>query len=72
MELNLLYYLVMNWQTFLGTILDPVADKMLLSGTIFIFWINELSKWLDKPKASEIPDGKGIWQDIFSKIYKRF
>ena len=32
----------MNWQTYLGTILDPVADKMLLSGTIFIFWINSL------------------------------
>ena len=37
-----------------------------------IFWINELSKWLDKPRASEIPDGKGIWQDIFSKIYKNY
>ena len=32
----------MNWQTNLGTILDPVADKLLLSGTIFIFWLNEL------------------------------
>ena len=32
----------MNWQTKLGTILDPVADKLLLSGTIFIFWLNEL------------------------------
>ena len=31
----------MNWQTYLGTILDPVADKLLLSGTIFILWINE-------------------------------
>ena len=37
-----------------------------------IFWINELSKWLDKPKSTEIPDGKGIWQDIFSKIYKNY
>ncbi len=37
-----------------------------------IFWINELSKWLDKPNATEIPDGKGIWQDIFSKIYKNY
>ena len=37
-----------------------------------IFWLNELSKWLDKPRASEIPDGKGIWQDIFSKIYKNY
>ena len=31
----------MNWQTYLGTILDPVADKLLLSGTIFILWFNE-------------------------------
>ena len=30
----------MNWQTYLGTILDPVADKLLLSGTIFFLWIN--------------------------------
>ena len=31
----------MNWQTQLGKILDPVADKLLLSGTIFILWLNE-------------------------------
>jgi len=30
----------MSWQTKLGQILDPVADKFLLSGTIFIFWLN--------------------------------
>ena len=32
----------MSWQTDLGVILDPVADKVLLSGTIFIFWLNAL------------------------------
>ena len=31
----------MDWQTALGTMLDPVADKLLLSGTIFILWINQ-------------------------------
>ena len=31
----------MHWQTYLGTILDPVADKLLLSGTIFILWLND-------------------------------
>ena len=31
----------MNWQTDLGTILDPIADKFLLSGTIFILWLNQ-------------------------------
>ena len=30
----------MNWQTYLGTILDPVADKILLSGTILFLWFN--------------------------------
>ena len=29
----------MDWQTQLGKILDPVADKLLLSGTIFILWL---------------------------------
>jgi len=31
----------MNWQTSLGKMLDPVADKLLLSGTIFILWVNQ-------------------------------
>ena len=31
----------MNWQTSLGKMLDPVADKLLLSGTIFILWLNQ-------------------------------
>ena len=31
----------MNWQTNLGVILDPIADKFLLSGTVFILWLNQ-------------------------------
>lgn len=31
---------VMSWQTDLGKILDPVADKVLLIGTILVLWIN--------------------------------
>ena len=30
----------MKWQTYLGTLLDPIADKLLLSGTLFILWLN--------------------------------
>ena len=32
----------LNWQSELGKILDPVADKLLLSGTIFVFWLSDL------------------------------
>ena len=31
---------VMNWRTDLGKILDPIADKILLIGTVFILWMN--------------------------------
>lgn len=31
---------VMDWQTDLGKILDPIADKILLIGTILILWMN--------------------------------
>ena len=31
---------VMDWQTDLGIILDPIADKILLIGTILILWLN--------------------------------
>ena len=30
----------MEWFTELGKILDPVADKMLVIGTIFVLWTN--------------------------------
>ncbi len=31
---------VMDWQTELGKILDPIADKVLLIGTVLILWMN--------------------------------
>ncbi len=31
---------VMDWQTDLGKILDPIADKVLLIGTILTLWLN--------------------------------
>ena len=54
-EISIIYFIVasitdgldgfiarkMNWQTELGTLLDPVADKILLSGSIFILWLNQ-------------------------------
>ena len=31
-----------NWQTELGKILDPIADKFLLIGMVLIFWIEQI------------------------------
>ena len=40
---------VMNWQTELGKILDPVADKVLLIGTLLILWMNSERLWMVFP-----------------------
>lgn len=32
----------LNWRSELGKILDPVADKLLLSGAIFVLWLSDL------------------------------
>jgi len=32
----------LNWKSKLGKILDPVADKLLLSGAIFVLWLSDL------------------------------
>lgn len=31
-----------NWQTELGKILDPIADKVLLIGMVLIFWLEQI------------------------------
>ena len=31
-----------NWQTELGKILDPIADKFLLIGMVLIFWLEQI------------------------------
>ncbi len=34
-----------------------------------IFWINKLFTWYQKPSLSTIPQGNGIWEDVFATIY---
>jgi two-component system phosphate regulon sensor histidine kinase PhoR len=34
-----------------------------------IFWINKLFTWYQKPSLSTIPQGKGVWEDVFATIY---
>lgn len=34
-----------------------------------LFWINKLVTWYNKPSLSTIPQGNGIWEDVFATIY---
>ena len=34
-----------------------------------LFWVHKLVTWYKKPALSTIPQGSGIWEDIFGAIY---
>jgi two-component system, OmpR family, phosphate regulon sensor histidine kinase PhoR len=33
-------------------------------------WLHKLQRWLKKPASSTLPEGSGIWEDIFSDLYQ--
>ena len=34
-----------------------------------LYWLHKLSLWLKNPNIKEIPNGSGIWEDIFAALY---
>ena len=34
------------------------------------YWLYQLDLWLDNPSIKNLPNGSGIWNKIFSKIYR--
>jgi two-component system, OmpR family, phosphate regulon sensor histidine kinase PhoR len=37
-----------------------------------VYWIYRLNKWLKSPNLSTIPNGSGVWEDIFSILYREY
>lgn len=37
-----------------------------------VYWIHRLNKWLKNPNLSTIPNGSGIWEEIFSTLYREY
>ena len=34
-----------------------------------LFWVSKLVNWYKKPALSTIPQGSGVWEDVFAAIY---
>lgn len=34
-----------------------------------LYWVHQLSLWLKKPEIKTIPNGNGVWEDIFAELY---
>ena len=35
-----------------------------------IYWIHQLNSWLKTPDLSEVPEGSGLWEDVYSSLLK--
>jgi two-component system phosphate regulon sensor histidine kinase PhoR len=33
-----------------------------------LFWLNQLHNWLKKPELKTIPEGSGMWEDVFTAL----
>ena len=69
-------------EIFLYFILSSIFDQkfaiifllvtLILFIFIHIFWIYKLSNWVESPSLKNLPNGTGIWQNIFAKIYRAY
>ena len=51
-----------------------IAELVCFGGVLIylaghIYWIHRLYQWALKPGLNFIPNGKGIWEDIFANLY---
>ena len=51
------------------TALITFTAGVLLYLANHLFWLHKLVTWYKKPALSTIPQGSGIWEDVFAAIY---
>jgi two-component system phosphate regulon sensor histidine kinase PhoR len=37
---------------------------------VHLFYASELAGWLEQPRLDDIPNGVGIWSDVFARLYR--
>ncbi|EUJ11379.1 phosphate regulon sensor kinase PhoR [Methylophilaceae bacterium 11] len=62
----LLIWLVYDTKTAL--IIFSVGILIYLAG--HLYWLHKLYTWLLKPVLNHIPNGTGIWEDVFAMLYQ--
>lgn len=52
------------------TALIVFSSALLLYLISHIFWLNKLLCWFKKPVLKDIPEGSGLWEDVFNALLK--
>lgn len=56
--------------TSLTTALIVFSAGLLFYVVNHIFWIHQLNRWLKSPDLSQVPEGTGLWEDVYSSLLK--
>lgn len=56
--------------TSLVTALIVLSCGLLLYVINHVFWIHALNRWLKSPDLREVPEGTGLWEDVYSNLLK--
>lgn len=54
----------------LVTALVVFASGLLLYLFNHVYWIHKLNNWLKTPNLDEVPEGSGLWEDVYSSLLK--
>ena len=64
--ISLFFWLI----TSLNTALIVFAVGLLMYLTSHVYWLHALQNWFKHPALKEIPEGSGVWEDIFIALLK--
>ncbi|HSH53887.1 MAG TPA: phosphate regulon sensor histidine kinase PhoR [Methylotenera sp.] len=52
------------------TALFVFAIGVLIYLISHLYWLHKLNQWLKKPVLNHIPNGSGVWEDVFASLYQ--
>jgi two-component system phosphate regulon sensor histidine kinase PhoR len=69
--LTLTVICLITWASSTATIaLIVFAAGILIYLGCHLYWLHQLILWLKKPVLTNIPNGSGVWEDIFASLYQ--
>lgn len=69
--LSLTIICLITWAATTATIaLIVFATGVVIYLLSHLYWLHKLNLWLKKPVLNNMPDGAGIWEDVFAALYQ--
>lgn len=62
--------------TVLGLVFGPLAAVLLFCFSVLVLYLIQLwnlralDRWLRKPEEESLPDGIGLWEEVFASLYR--